>query len=325
MGLCASGCPSRRAEAAKHRSRPWLGPSTLYPRPTVSHSATPRVVQRYVSMTEGAESRTANPWIRSPRTTSCGARWRRSTNTGWARPTAAMCGGTSPRRRRCRRQSRPGSWPGTSRLAPWWTCARNSGRPCATRYGPFDVRLPAVGVVWGISERFLIPAREAPLPMFPFPVLGSHADNGSEYINHRVVGLLQKLHVGEFTKSRTAAFCKCVARSRAISSSSASLRLVSAACQRRWQKRGIRQGLPAALISELIGGLSSIGNERAAKFRAGGLHREGRRSVAALVCSCSLSPEQLLVGLDGGSGQMGDEQRQLEIHAPQHLHFVRSR
>ena len=59
-----------------------------------------------------------------------------------------------------------------------------------------------VGVVRGISERFPIPALEALLLMFPFPVLGFHADNGSEYINHRVVGLLQKLHVGEFTKSR---------------------------------------------------------------------------------------------------------------------------
>ena len=59
-----------------------------------------------------------------------------------------------------------------------------------------------VGVVRGISERFLIPALEALLLMFPFPFLGFHADNGSEYINHRVVGLLQKLHVGEFTKSR---------------------------------------------------------------------------------------------------------------------------
>ena len=59
-----------------------------------------------------------------------------------------------------------------------------------------------VGVVRGISERFPIPAPEALPPMFPFPVLGFHADNGSEYINHRVVGLLRKPHVGEFTKSR---------------------------------------------------------------------------------------------------------------------------
>ena len=59
-----------------------------------------------------------------------------------------------------------------------------------------------VGAVRGISERFLIPALEALLRLFPFPVLGFHADNGSEYINHRVADLLQKLHVGEFTKSR---------------------------------------------------------------------------------------------------------------------------
>ena len=59
-----------------------------------------------------------------------------------------------------------------------------------------------VGVVRGISERFLIPALEALLLLFPFPVIGFHADNGSEYINHRVANLLQKLHVGEFTKSR---------------------------------------------------------------------------------------------------------------------------
>ena len=29
-----------------------------------------------------------------------------------------------------------------------------------------------------------------------------HADNGSEYINHRVAALLNKLHIGQFTKSR---------------------------------------------------------------------------------------------------------------------------
>ena len=63
-------------------------------------------------------------------------------------------------------------------------------------------RYEYVGVVRGISERFLIPALEALLLMFPFPVLGFHPDNGSEYINHRVVGLLQKPHVGEFTKPR---------------------------------------------------------------------------------------------------------------------------
>ena len=59
-----------------------------------------------------------------------------------------------------------------------------------------------VGALPGISERFMVPLLEALLPMFPFDVLGFHADNGSEYVNHRVAALLNKLHVGEFTKSR---------------------------------------------------------------------------------------------------------------------------
>lgn len=52
-----------------------------------------------------------------------------------------------------------------------------------------------------LSERHLIPALESLLEGFPFTILGFHADNGSEYINHRVAGLLNKLLV-EFTKSR---------------------------------------------------------------------------------------------------------------------------
>ena len=59
-----------------------------------------------------------------------------------------------------------------------------------------------VGAAVGISERFLLPLLEGLLLSFPFAILGFHADNGSEHINHRVAGLLQKLHVGEFTKSR---------------------------------------------------------------------------------------------------------------------------
>ncbi len=53
-----------------------------------------------------------------------------------------------------------------------------------------------------ITEYFLVPVLEALVTAFPFRVLGFHADNGSEYINHRVARLLNKLHVGQFTKSR---------------------------------------------------------------------------------------------------------------------------
>ena len=58
-----------------------------------------------------------------------------------------------------------------------------------------------VGALAGISERFMVPLLEALLLMFPFHVLGFHADNGSEYVNHRVAALLDKLRA-EFTKSR---------------------------------------------------------------------------------------------------------------------------
>ncbi len=52
-----------------------------------------------------------------------------------------------------------------------------------------------------ISENFLIPALEQALEAFPFTIRGFHSDNGSEYINHRIAAMLDKLHV-EFTKSR---------------------------------------------------------------------------------------------------------------------------
>jgi hypothetical protein len=53
-----------------------------------------------------------------------------------------------------------------------------------------------------ICERDLIPVLEAMLHQFPFRILGFHCDNGSEFLNHKVVKLLNKLLVGEFTKSR---------------------------------------------------------------------------------------------------------------------------
>ena len=59
-----------------------------------------------------------------------------------------------------------------------------------------------IGCVAAISERFLVPVLEALLNAYPFAIQGFHADNGSEYINHRVAALLNKLHIGQFTKSR---------------------------------------------------------------------------------------------------------------------------
>jgi hypothetical protein len=58
-----------------------------------------------------------------------------------------------------------------------------------------------VGCASKISEAYLLPVLEGMLEQFPFVVLGFHVDNGSEYINHRVAQMMDKLHA-EFTKSR---------------------------------------------------------------------------------------------------------------------------
>ena len=58
-----------------------------------------------------------------------------------------------------------------------------------------------VGCTAKISEFYLLPVLEAMLHQLPFRLLGFHADNGSEYINHTVANLLNKL-LAEFTKSR---------------------------------------------------------------------------------------------------------------------------
>lgn len=58
-----------------------------------------------------------------------------------------------------------------------------------------------VASVQTISEAHLLPVIEHMLDAFPFTLLGFHADNGSEYVNHQVAKLLAKLNV-EFTRSR---------------------------------------------------------------------------------------------------------------------------
>ena len=58
-----------------------------------------------------------------------------------------------------------------------------------------------VGAVPQISEAWLKPVLEAMLAQFPFRIRGFHSDNGSEYINHTVAQLLNKLLI-EQTKSR---------------------------------------------------------------------------------------------------------------------------
>jgi transposase InsO family protein len=66
---------------------------------------------------------------------------------------------------------------------------------CVTQY-------EGVATCERISEAFLIPVLEALLEAFPFVIRGFHSDNGSEYINHHVARLLNKLLIEEQTKSR---------------------------------------------------------------------------------------------------------------------------
>jgi len=58
-----------------------------------------------------------------------------------------------------------------------------------------------VGATPHISEAWLLPLLEAMLDQFPFRIRGFHSDNGSEFINYQVSGLLNKLLI-EQTKSR---------------------------------------------------------------------------------------------------------------------------
>jgi len=58
-----------------------------------------------------------------------------------------------------------------------------------------------VASVERISEAYLVPILESMLVQFPFIIRGFHSDNGSEFVNHIVARLLNKLLV-RFTKSR---------------------------------------------------------------------------------------------------------------------------
>src|ERR1019366_1171004 len=108
---------------------------------------------------------------------------------------------TATRRRRSRRRG-PRRSPSASGAGPIRTAAPDI---CEwTRYiSAVDAvtQWQVVGCASKISEAYLLPVLAAVLAQFPFVVLGFHVDNGSEYINHRVAKMMEKLHA-EFTKSR---------------------------------------------------------------------------------------------------------------------------
>jgi transposase InsO family protein len=56
-----------------------------------------------------------------------------------------------------------------------------------------------VGATAQISEAWLLPVLQAMLEQFPFHIRGFHSDNGSEFINHTVAELLNKLLIEQTT------------------------------------------------------------------------------------------------------------------------------
>lgn len=62
-------------------------------------------------------------------------------------------------------------------------------------------QMEVIVAVEGISEKYMTPALELAIHMFPFVIIGFHSDNGSEYINKVVAGLLNNLGI-KLTKSR---------------------------------------------------------------------------------------------------------------------------
>lgn len=102
-----------------------------------------------------------------------------------------------------RRQPDPKGQPGYLRVDTVHQ-GQHDGRPGVYHLNAVDTvtQWQVVGGTETISERHLIPVLEAMLHQFPFRILGFHCDNGSEFLNHTVVKLLNKLLVEEFTKSR---------------------------------------------------------------------------------------------------------------------------
>jgi hypothetical protein len=102
-----------------------------------------------------------------------------------------------------RRQPDPKGKPGYIRVDTVHH-GQHDGKPGVYHINAVDTvtQWQVVGCVETICERDLIPVLEAMLHQFPFRVLGFHCDNGSEFLNWKVVQLLNKLLVAEFTKSR---------------------------------------------------------------------------------------------------------------------------
>ena len=119
---------------------------------------------------------------------------RRNTTYQPTRPTVIRIGE--------RRKPQPRGWPGYLRID---TVHQGD---CDGRKGIYHINAVDEVTQWEIvaatpqiSELWLIPLLETMLQQFPFAIRGFHSDNGSEFINHTVAQLLDKLLI-EQTKSR---------------------------------------------------------------------------------------------------------------------------
>ena len=101
-----------------------------------------------------------------------------------------------------RRKPQPRGWPGYLRIDTVHQGDRD-GQKGIYHINAVDevTQWEIVAATPQISELWLIPLLETMLQQFPFVIRGFHSDNGSEFINHTVAKLLEKLLI-EQTKSR---------------------------------------------------------------------------------------------------------------------------
>ena len=101
-----------------------------------------------------------------------------------------------------RRKPHPHGWPGYLRIDTVHQ-GDQEGRKGLYHINAVDevTQWEIVAATPQISELWLLPVLEALLGQFPFVIRGFHSDNGSEFINYNVAGLLSKLLI-EQTKSR---------------------------------------------------------------------------------------------------------------------------
>lgn len=163
---------------------------------TLSGPATRRILQReYAEYGQSAYQRLSGTSVSQIYRFRQTERYRKRNNKyEHTRPTQVSIGE--------RRRPEPGGKPGYLRLDTVHQGDPDGGKGVYHINAVDEVtQWEVVAAVSQISEAFLLPVLEAMLAQFPFPIKGFHSDNGSEFINHKVAGMLEKLLI-EQTKSR---------------------------------------------------------------------------------------------------------------------------